>query len=206
MGQLEELGCQVGDVVECVGDINGCFTVGKEYSVIKDAANYLAVLDGDGDGVRPSESTFRVHTKGRCLGDLPIVLGDKIKCVYSSGTAFPVGEVYEVVMGSGRLGVRAEDDVFWQETASRFIIIEKATNETAIKDALYPNPPHIHQKEIIAWANGADIEYLTPVYNNWCVTPTPPWNSGYKYRVANPRRAEIKAEIERLEEKLKSLD
>ncbi len=199
MGQLEELGYQVGDVVECIEDTNGCFTVGKKYCITK--TSNLVIVDDDGDKVTPSESTFKLHTKGQCLEDLPIVLGDKIMCVYSSGTAFPVGGVYEVVMYNGCLGVIIENETFWQETGSRFIIIE----ETSKEDAPYPNPPHIHQKEIIAWANGANIEVYDD-WDEWFPLEEPSWLPDLQYRVANPRKTEIKAEIKRLEGELKSLD
>lgn len=43
--------------------------------------------------------------------------------------------------------------------------------------------PHLHAKEIIAWADGHEIEFLTPGYSDWAVTEHPSWNPNKKYRV-----------------------
>ena len=44
--------------------------------------------------------------------------------------------------------------------------------------------PHIHQKEIIAWANGEDIEVESPfLEDNWVLAKNPLWAKGSQYRV-----------------------
>ena len=44
--------------------------------------------------------------------------------------------------------------------------------------------PHIHQKEIIAWANGEDIEVESPfLEDNWVLAKNPLWSKGSQYRV-----------------------
>ena len=44
--------------------------------------------------------------------------------------------------------------------------------------------PHIHQKEIIAWANGEDIEVESPfLEDNWVLAKNPLWAKGRQYRV-----------------------
>ena len=44
--------------------------------------------------------------------------------------------------------------------------------------------PHIHQKEIIAWANGEDIEVESPfLEDNWVLAKNPLWSKGSEYRV-----------------------
>ena len=40
---------------------------------------------------------------------------------------------------------------------------------------------HIHQKEIVAWANGEEIQVM---YGKWeTITHTPSWSESCKYRV-----------------------
>ena len=44
--------------------------------------------------------------------------------------------------------------------------------------------PHVHQKEIIAWANGGEIEVESPfLENNWVLARNPLWAKGSQYRV-----------------------
>jgi len=51
--------------------------------------------------------------------------------------------------------------------------------------------PHIHQKEIIAWANGADIQYQN-YYGKWFdCQGQPAWVETTKYRVKPNVRDEM---------------
>lgn len=51
--------------------------------------------------------------------------------------------------------------------------------------------PHIHQKEIIAWANGADIQYQN-YYGKWFdCRGQPAWVETTKYRVKPNVRDEL---------------
>lgn len=45
--------------------------------------------------------------------------------------------------------------------------------------------PHKHQKEIIAWANGDEIEYLNTVLHKWVALDgeEPSWDEECEYRV-----------------------
>jgi len=44
--------------------------------------------------------------------------------------------------------------------------------------------PHIHQKEIIAWANGAEIEYSwSDDKDNWATANNPTWRESTRYRI-----------------------
>jgi hypothetical protein len=43
--------------------------------------------------------------------------------------------------------------------------------------------PHVHQKEIIAWANGEEIEYYSETKYRWCSMSTPSFLPLVKYRV-----------------------
>jgi hypothetical protein len=67
---------------------------------------------------------------------------------------------------------------------------------------IYPNPPHKHQIEIIAWANGADIELSSGGFN-W-IKCHPTWAEHFIYRI-NPTKTPLQIEIEELEAKLSKL-
>jgi hypothetical protein len=45
--------------------------------------------------------------------------------------------------------------------------------------------PHVHQKEIIAWANGEEIEHLTKglAPDTWVLVSPPSWRTDTSYRV-----------------------
>jgi hypothetical protein len=43
--------------------------------------------------------------------------------------------------------------------------------------------PHIHQKEIIAWANGEEIEFKGKITKKWYVKDFSGWDKNDKYRV-----------------------
>jgi hypothetical protein len=50
--------------------------------------------------------------------------------------------------------------------------------------------PHIHQKEIIAWANGAQIE-MQREDGSWVYIYSPAWCAQYKYRITPNVRDEL---------------
>lgn len=45
------------------------------------------------------------------------------------------------------------------------------------------NKPHVHKDLIIAWANGAEIEYFDFDINKWVPTIAPDWCVNSKYRI-----------------------
>jgi hypothetical protein len=68
----------------------------------------------------------------------------------------------------------------------------------------YPNPPQKHREVIIAWANGADIEYKHSAFANWDRAATPVWSSHVKYRV-KPTKTPQELKLEQLEKQAKEL-
>jgi hypothetical protein len=57
-----------------------------------------------------------------------------------------------------------------------------------IKGGIAPEQFKKHPKEIMAWWNGAEIEYFNPDDNNWCNTNGKPlWNVHVKYRIKEPK-------------------
>jgi len=98
------------------------------------------------------------------------------------------GVEYEVIGVDGTLlrlrGVYPEDD--WQFTYCNFTKVD-------------PPKRHKHYKEIIAWANGEEIEFLG-VKGAWRAIREPSWIDTFQYRVkpeVNSRKAEIKLELKK---------
>ena len=43
--------------------------------------------------------------------------------------------------------------------------------------------PHKHAELIKAWADGAGIEYMSKITDNWVSIPSPSWAAHTKYRI-----------------------
>ena len=68
----------------------------------------------------------------------------------------------------------------------------------------YPNPPHKHKDLIIAWANGADIQYIECEGNWRDIVGDPLWARGLSYRI-KPNKSNKDIQIEELEAKASEL-
>ena len=114
------------------------------------------------------------------------VVRDTGTCLHSG---LEYGVEYEVIGVDGTLlrlrGVYPEDG--WRFIYCSFTKVD-------------PPKRHKHYKEIVAWANGEEIEFLG-VKGNWARVDEPLWVNHIQYRVkpvVNPRKAEIKLELEKL--------
>ena len=47
---------------------------------------------------------------------------------------------------------------------------------------------HKHADVIIAWANGAEIEYRLGPHERWSEAPSPRWYAGFEYRIKPPAK------------------
>jgi hypothetical protein len=68
--------------------------------------------------------------------------------------------------------------------------------------------PHVHQKEIIAWANGEEIEVTVPNASSelfWCTASAPSWQDHLIYRV-KPKLTPTQLRIQKLTEELMELE
>jgi hypothetical protein len=66
----------------------------------------------------------------------------------------------------------------------------------------YPNPPHIHQKEIKAWADGAQIQWFGKIGKKWYGCDNKPsWRTDLRYRV-KPDVPAVNLHLELLNKKL----
>jgi len=102
---------------------------------------------------------------------------------------------YKVLrIGSGYIlqleGMLAEDDFSF--CTQNFTKVDKPADTSKRRK---------HYKEIIAWANGAEIEHFSDHSEAWRVIGDPSWVNRIQYRVkpeVNSRKAEIKLELEGL--------
>lgn len=70
-----------------------------------------------------------------------------------------------------------------------------------------PNPPHKHRDLIIAWANGADIEYYSTFSNRWMGASAPDWDTTLNYRTKpqEPQKTEAQLEKEAIQKEMEIL-
>ena len=83
--------------------------------------------------------------------------------------------------------------------------------ETQVVDSLweldkpkYPNPPHKHKDIIIAWAKGAEVEYLAASSKSWKPIRKPSWYEKDTYRI-KPAKSPTQLKVEELESKAAEL-
>jgi hypothetical protein len=76
--------------------------------------------------------------------------------------------------------------------------------DKALERLEYPNPPHVHKDMIIAWANGAEIEYRSKHHANWITFVDTVWLNEFMYRI-KPAKTPLQLKIDKLEAKLVKL-
>lgn len=75
----------------------------------------------------------------------------------------------------------------------------------------YPNPPHKHRDLIIAWANGAEIQYYWSLSDRWFDIAEIGWYEDIQYRIKPTKSAkdveieQIQAEMDKLKERLEKV-
>jgi len=75
--------------------------------------------------------------------------------------------------------------IFNNEQVARLISEIKVTSPTPV--------PHIHAKEMIAFANGYEIEYSSKALDKWFLVTNPSWYETIEYRVKKDNSAEIES-------------
>jgi hypothetical protein len=65
--------------------------------------------------------------------------------------------------------------------------------------------PHVHQKEIIAWANGEEIEHYSPYHGKWFKKNYSEWTEYTLFRV-KPKLTPTQLRIQKLTEELMELE
>jgi hypothetical protein len=124
--------------------------------------------------------------------------GDKVVRTGSSGGFITRGQECIVEKAKGRvITLRG----IW-DTYGRHVVY--LAHEFELAPTLTPRK---HQKEIIAWANGATIQYWSSSDEVWYDTLNnkPLWKDNLRYRVKPDNTAEVEAEIAELEDMITEL-
>lgn len=115
-------------------------------------------------------------------GDYPT--GTKLRCTHSDTLHFTKGKIYSVLPG-GRIEDNRDSIA---ATTSRFV----------------PANRHKHYDLIVAWAEGAEIQWQEGV-GRWTTTKRPSWSKYFNYRI-KPDEEEVKALKEKYREQKEKLD
>ena len=125
--------------------------------------------------------------KGKMFQDLKVKEGDTLVCT-DQGSAFILHDRYTVTKHP--LQTRFDMCIYspagsvCTSSTSRFVVVEETNH-------------HVHHDLIIAWAKGAEIEYMAP--NGAWGEATPCWDVGGTYRIKPKVVKELTvAEIEEL--------
>lgn len=115
-------------------------------------------------------------------------VGDKVRCIDSHDLGPTKGEIYTVhrirpSADSSHGGLIYLGDC-GEWFADRFELV--LDNSTTV--------PHKWQKEIIAWANGATIQYLRDpgVRDQWCDVAVPIWSTTSQYRIKPEKKPDCR--------------
>ena len=110
------------------------------------------------------------------------------------------GDIVEVTdaggISGGRFNANKEGERCWILDEWASLVEAKPT---------YPNPPHKHREVIIAWANGADIEYKHSAFADWDRAATPIWSGHVAYQV-KPSKTPQELKILELEQQSRKLE
>jgi len=128
-------------------------------------------------------------------------LGNKVRVLEKAdGGDVPVGTVDVITFVHPDGAVRVGDS-----SCNWFLGGAGGKIELVKTEPVYPNPPHSHQKLIIEWADGADIQRFGTSSELWDDVTTPAWNPNVKYRV-KPDVTTVDPRLELLNEKLAELN
>ena len=130
-------------------------------------------------------------------------VGDKVKAVDDTKwwQRGDVGVIVPNPDGGFRVALKGgETWWFCNDEESWFELVGISGDSVTI----YPNPPHKHQIEIIAWANGAEIELYNGTDDVWHAIRNPLWIDPLEYRI-KPTKTPPQLKIEELEAKLVKL-
>ena len=110
--------------------------------------------------------------------------GDKVRCIDADGLSglLEHGKVYTVLEVDGNY-LMCYGPSLWH--CERFELVEQPEQTTT--------KPHPHRDLIIAWANGAKVEFLNRT--TWVGTETPSWYPSNKYRIKPEPKPDVVKEL-----------
>jgi hypothetical protein len=116
----------------------------------------------------------------------------------------PQSEYFDFQEQEFYVGFSPEGNAGTWDTADEGVITYKEMLSLLGEEALVP---HVHQKEIIAWANGEEIEVTVPNASSelfWCTASAPSWQDHLIYRV-KPKLTPTQLRIKELTEEIVKL-
>jgi hypothetical protein len=178
------------------------FKVGDEVRVLEMAiggdvlvgtTDFITRVGSDGSvGVGNSMYNYFLGTNG---GKLKLVKPEPV---------IKVGDIVELINGTKYKG-KLRNKVKSISTCGKYLRVAGgdgwAIAQFKLAPCGYPNPPQIHQKEIIAWAKGAQIQWFGKLNEKWYDNEnTPPWRTDIEYRI-KPDVPDVDPRLELLNEK-----
>jgi hypothetical protein len=163
--------------------------------------DFITRVGSDGSvGVGNSMYNYFLGTNG---GKLKLVKPELVK----PEPVITVGDIVELINGATYKG-KLRNRVKSISTCGKYLRVGDADgdgwaiDQFKLAPCVYTNPPQMHQKEIIAWAKGAQIQYFSTWPNVWkdCGRK-PEWNTKGKYRV----KPAVDPRLQLLNEKLVKL-
>jgi hypothetical protein len=134
-------------------------------------------------------------------------VGDEVRLTSVADINQEGGFGVVVIEGDSSVHISFPDGQQWNVPDHYIELSEPEVHITSAGDgggsvpvAAYPNPPNTHQIEIIAWANGADIEFSCGDGAFYEIS-NPRWLDTLEYRI-KPTKTPLQIEIEELEAKL----
>jgi hypothetical protein len=181
-----------------------------------------------GDEVRVLEMSKNGALKVGTVGNITDVLGCKVRVgavgrnwffgslggkleLVTHEPVIKVGDIVERRNGATYRG-KLRNRVKSISTCGKYLQVDDgdgdgwAINQFKLAPCVYPNPPQMHQKEIIEWAKGAQIQYFSTPSEDWhYIDGTPKWYLKVRYRV-KPDVPDVDPRLELLNEKLAELN
>jgi len=111
-----------------------------------------------------------------------LIAGNEYIWVMNSGESQVVTFSYTREDGMGGYYARFTDGVELSERVVNFAVSEVQA---------WPPVPHIHAKEMIAFAKGHEVEFFSSCYSKWLIDRQPGWFKTVKYRVKKDNSGKI---------------
>jgi hypothetical protein len=170
--------------------------------VLVGTTDFITRVGSDGSvGVGNSMYNYFLGTNG---GKLKLVKPELVK----PEPVIKVGDIVELINGTKYKG-KLRNKVKSISTCGKYLRVAGgdgwAIDQFKLAPCEYPNPPQMHQKEIIEWAKGAQIQYFSPPSEDWhYIDGTPKWYPKVRYRI-KPDVPDVDPRLELLNEKIAEL-
>jgi hypothetical protein len=143
---------------------------------------------------------MNIKNKYCLLSELAQVQIDKLMVL------MPDTPFFDFLIGESLLGFTCGGSAgtFQQLVDDEIITYEEMLSLLGAKEEEEKLVPHVHQKEIIAWANGEEIEYYNTFTTTWKPKGNSLWETFMQYR-AKPKLTPTQLRIQELTEEIVKL-